>query len=420
MGLEFIKIDPKADEKLLIEKYEQDTNTTLSNAQDARILIQLMVYYANLVKVQANEAANLNLAEYSRYPFVDFIGKMKNCERLKASKGTDTLQININTTFSYDLTISKGLQVKTNDGLYIFETVKDLVIPSGETTGTVEIQSLEATSEVNKYKAGETDTVISSSYSFIKSVKNINGVSGGSEDEDDETYIQRILLSPESFSVAGPELAYKYFAMSAHPSIVDVSIDVPIENAKININGTIEDMQLNSAENNLYSVTTNYQTGEIAITTKQNLTQGSTIKTVMPPPYKINIYVLTKDGIASQVILDKVVETLKDVRPISDYIVPKSAQVQNFEIAGTVYLKKDADDETTKTAVNERLNAIIEEFKCCLNKSVVLNQIIAKINNLDDVFDFKPTSPDSDLPAKKHLYYKGKIGTINWEKMTNE
>lgn len=420
MGLEFIKIDPQADEKLLIEKYEQDTNTTLSNAQDARILIQLMVYYANLVKVQANEAANLNLAEYSRYPFVDFIGKMKNCERLKASKGTDTLQININTTFTYDLTISKGLQVKTNDGLYIFETVKDLVIPSGETTGTVEIQSVEATSEVNKYKAGEIDTVISSSYSFIESVSNLNGVTGGSEDEDDETYIQRILLSPESFSVAGPELAYKYFAMSAHPSIVDVSVDVPSENAQIDINGIVEDMELNSAENDLYSATVNYQTGEITITLKQNLSSDGTIKTIMPHPYIINLYVLTKDGIAAQSILDKVVETLKDVRPICDYIVPKSAQVQNFEIAGTVYLKKDADDETTKSAVNERLNAILDEFKCSLNKSVVLNQIIAKVNNIDGVFNFKPTSPVKDLPAQKYLYYQGSIGTINWEKMTNE
>lgn len=420
MGLEFIKIDPQADEKLLIEKYEQDTNTTLSNAQDARILIQLMVYYANLVKVQANEAANLNLAEYSRYPFVDFIGKMKNCERLKASKGTDTLQININTTFTYDLTISKGLQVKTKDGLYIFETVKDLVIPSGETTGTVEIQSVEATSEVNKYKAGEVDTVISSSYSFIESVSNLNGVTGGSEDEDDETYIQRILLSPESFSVAGPELAYKYFAMSAHSSIVDVSVDVPNENAQIDINGIVEDMELNSAENDLYSATVNYQTGEITITLKQNLSSDGTIKTIMPHPYIINLYVLTKDGIAAQSILDKVVETLKDVRPICDYIVPKSAQVQNFEIAGTVYLKKDADDETTKSAVNERLNAILDEFKCRLNKSVVLNQIIAKVNNIDGVFDFKPTSPVKDLPAQKYLYYQGSIGTINWEKMTNE
>lgn len=420
MGLEFIKIDPQADEKLLIEKYEQDTNTTLSNAQDARILIQLMVYYANLVKVQANEAANLNLAEYSRYPFVDFIGKMKNCERLKASKGTDTLQININTTFTYDLTISKGLQVKTNDGLYIFETVKDLVIPSGETTGTVEIQSVEATSEVNKYKAGEIDTVISSSYSFIERVSNLNGVTGGSEDEDDETYIQRILLSPESFSVAGPELAYKYFAMSAHPSIIDVSVDVPSENAQIDINDITEDMELNSAENDLYSATVNYQTGEITITLKQNLSSDGTIKTKMPHPYKINLYVLTKDGIAAQSILDKVVETLKDVRPICDYIVPKSAQVQNFEIAGTVYLKKDADDETTKSAVNERLNAILDEFKCSLNKSVVLNQIIAKVNNIDGVYDFKPTSPTKDLPAQKYLYYQGSIGTINWEKMTNE
>lgn len=43
-----------------------------------------------------------------------------------------------------------------------------------------------------------------------------------------------------------------------------------------------------------------------------------------------------------------------------------------------------------------------------------------KLNNIDGVYDFKPTSPTKDLPAQKYLYYQGSIGTINWEKMTNE
>jgi phage-related baseplate assembly protein len=41
--------------------------------------------------------------------------------------------------------------------------------------------------------------------------------------EADEDLRQRIVLAPESFSVAGPELAYVFHARSAHPDVLDAS-----------------------------------------------------------------------------------------------------------------------------------------------------------------------------------------------------
>ena len=46
----FIPIDPKQDKIDLIQKYQSDTGTVLYPAQDAMALINLIVYYANLVK----------------------------------------------------------------------------------------------------------------------------------------------------------------------------------------------------------------------------------------------------------------------------------------------------------------------------------------------------------------------------------
>lgn len=45
--------------------------------------------------------------------------------------------------------------------------------------------------------------------------------------EDDEALRQRIVLAPESFSVAGPELAYVYHARSAHGDVLDASATSP-------------------------------------------------------------------------------------------------------------------------------------------------------------------------------------------------
>lgn len=47
------------------------------------------------------------------------------------------------------------------------------------------------------------------------------------EGESDDAYRARIALRPESFSTAGPGGAYRFFALSAHANIKDVSINNP-------------------------------------------------------------------------------------------------------------------------------------------------------------------------------------------------
>lgn len=318
MNLEFIKIDPEADEKMLIDKFEKETDTKVYDAQDTRILIQLMVYYANLVKTQMNDAANLNIVENSRAPFLDFLGKYKNCTRL--------------------------------------------------------------------------------------------------EDESDESYIERILLSPEGFSVAGPELAYIYFAKAAHKDIVDAAVDCPKEDANVKINEIESILTSNTADNDLFSTNINYQTGEVQITLKQALTAGDVINVKIPHPYEVDIYTLTKDGAASEDILNCVAANLKDVRPLADFVVPKTAVIENFEISGTVYLTLTADEQTVVNNVNDILNVFLDEFKNRLNKSVVINQIIQRVCSIDGVYDFDLTSLTENKEAKKNTYYSGSIGTLTFER----
>lgn len=411
---DFIEIDPRADKEMLIRKYEKETDTILYPAQDAMILINLMVYYANLVKTQINEAAKLNLVECSKAPILDFLGKLKNCTRTKAHAGVDTLKIILNTTFSYDINITKGFQVKTNDGAYIFHTMKDLIIPAGETTGYVEIESETANSEVNKYNAGEINTVISSSFSYIESVENTDGVTGGSDDETDEHYIERILLAPEGFSVAGPEAAYIYFALSAHSSIVDAAVDCPSDDATVNINNIESVLTGNTADNELYSTTINYQTGEMQITLKQQLNAQTVIDVKIPHPYKVNIYTLTEDGATPEIVLNEIKEKLIPVKPLCDFVETISATVEEYTISGTVYIYSNADEETVKNNVNEVLNAFIKANKNKLSNAIVLNKIITAVCNVKGVYDFDLSSPSSEFTALKSKSYKGIIGNINF------
>ena len=48
-------------------------------------------------------------------------------------------------------------------------------------------------------------------------------------EEGDERFRERIRLAPAAMSTAGSESAYRYYAMSADPDIVDVAIDCPVD-----------------------------------------------------------------------------------------------------------------------------------------------------------------------------------------------
>ena len=281
------------------------------------------------LQTKFNNAAKLNLVEYSRYPILDFLGKQKNCERL--------------------------------------------------------------------------------------------------EGEGDEKYINRILLAPEGYSVAGPELAYLYYILSADSTIVDAAIEVPDENASVVIASVSEAIQpieteciTNTIENNLFSASMDYEKEEIEITLKEALQAGDKITVRIPHPYKVIPYVLTQTGEASEEILQKVSKTLEGVRPLTDYVIPKSAEIQNFEISGTVYLKQNAEETIVKKEVNEALNAFLESFKGSLKKAVVINQIIKTVLSVDGVYDFKPSSPETILEASPKINYRGIIGEITYERTTNE
>lgn len=419
-NIDFIKIDPKEDELLLVEKYQKDTDTTLFPGQDARILINLMVYYANLVKSQINEAAKLNLVEYSKAPILDFLGKYKNCPRNLAQSGYDRIKIKLKKPFNKNYVLSRGFQVCPKDGLYIFETTKDVTFLENEIETIAEIKSLEETNKVNEYSAGEINTIVSSSFDFIESVENLDGVSGGCDDENNENYIKRILLSPEGFSVAGPEGAYIYFIKSAHPSIKDVSIDVPVEDIKVILNNIETTIKESVTETDNFNISLDNINEEITLQLNKNLNQGDILKVKIPHPYKICPYVLTEDGEASKYILDCVATALKTVRPLSDYVILNSAVIESFEISGTVYLEQEADLETSKEKVNTILNDFLNSVNNSLNVGISINKIKGKVSAIEGVYDFNLNSLTNNLPAKKEICYKGTIGTIKFERVNYE
>ncbi|MGN0014822.1 MAG: baseplate J/gp47 family protein, partial [Candidatus Gastranaerophilaceae bacterium] len=234
----FIKYNVEEEKAKLKEYFEELTEKKLFPAQLENIMLNVISYKASLLVQKFNEAALLNLPQFSRYPILDFIGELFTCYRLKPQNGVDILKVELYEPMSFDFTISKGLQVLTKDEKYIFETVSDAIIKAGDLFAYVEIQSVDANSDVNNYGAGEINILIKPE-SYIKSVSNINGVSGGFDEENDESYIKRILLAPEGFSCAGSKNAYIYHTLATHAGILDAQADCPQIPATIEYDGNI-------------------------------------------------------------------------------------------------------------------------------------------------------------------------------------
>lgn len=388
----FIEIDPKADEALLVNKYlELTKKTELFPAQSERILISLIAYYANLVKNQFNDAAALNLVRFSRAPVLDFIGELFGCTRLNAECGQDILQITLFEEFSTDLTIEKGLEIQTKDGKYIFKTSEDVIVPAGETIVTVPLKCEIATAAVNSYGIGDINILIKP-LSYIKNVTNIKGVSGGLDEESDESYIERILLSPESYTCAGSYGSYIYHTKSAHQDIVDVEAESPQLPAKVSIDS--EELQEFSVD---------YKSGVVTFTHNEQV-----FEITIPPAASVLVYPLVKDGGAQFDIVKSAIESKLNDRncmPMTDYISVLEPVAIEKELSITVILSENADKEKVKSLVNIAINQLCADYRKTLNTSLVPLRFITPLGNIDGVHNVIINNLKAEEQCKLNEYF---------------
>lgn len=362
--INLIEINAEADEATLVSMYEAETGKTLYPAQDERIMLSVINQLSILNQAKFNEGLKNCFPKYATGIFLDLFGDLLGCPRLSAGCAVDTLKVTLYETFSTDKTISKGAQIETKDGEYIFETTEDLVIPAGSLTGTVPIKSVLAGNALNSYAAGEINTLITD-YDYVESVINLDGASGGINNESDEDYLERLLLAPEKFSTAGPTKAYEYFALTAHPSIIDVKVK-------------------SSA------------------------------------PGVVDVYLLTTSGPASESVINAVKTLLNDdkIRPLTDNVNVYSCSAVDWILNANITLTTTADEETTKATVISAINNYFASLKKKLGLSIVKSQIISVINNVNGVYSVDPDSISDGVSGDDSKYFNCSISTLNWGRVS--
>jgi len=218
----FANIDPTYYEGLLIDAYQNITNRTLYPGDPDRLLVDLQTYATALLAIAINETGKQNLLAYASGSNLDALAEFYGVTRLPAQPAQTTLQFSINQPLNFNVVIPAGTRA-TPDGKLFFATLQEGIIPAGNTSVSVPAACQTPGSVGNGYVAGQINQMVET-VPYVTSVVNTATSMYGTDPETDDRFRQRIRLSMERFSTAGPTKAYKYWTLTAHQDIEDVEV----------------------------------------------------------------------------------------------------------------------------------------------------------------------------------------------------
>jgi phage-related baseplate assembly protein len=336
----------------MIAEFEAAADRTLYPAQVERLLINLYAYRESLVRNAIQYAGEQNLLAFATFPMLDYLGQLLGVARLASQPAQTTIQFTLTSALTVPFTIAAGTTVGTNDGQFVFATIAAVTIAAGATSASIAASATAPGAAANGYLPGQVDVLLNPS-ALVASAVNTTTTAGGSAPETDDHLRTRIQAAPNQFSVAGPVGAYRFFTISADPSIIDAQI-------------------------------------------------------VSPAPGVVNAYVLTgpvtvqpaaapnSAGVAGSLLLTKVAAALNadNVRPLTDTVNALAVTEIDYQITATVTLYSDADPTATIAAANTAAQELALELAAKIQRDIVPSQIIAALS-VPGVYEVTLTAPAS-------------------------
>lgn len=206
-----------------IADYEARSGKVLQPAHIERLLINTYAYREMLVRKAFNEAYRQQHPRFATGLMLDLCGDDVNTPRLEASAARCTIRFSAALSGVQTAFIPIGTLVSV--GEVSFATVEEGTLTAARRTLDLQAVCTQNGAVGNGWSAGQINTLSPEFSGLEVKAANITVPTGGADVESDDAYRERILLAPESFSVAGPVGAYEYFARRVNPTICDVYVD---------------------------------------------------------------------------------------------------------------------------------------------------------------------------------------------------
>lgn len=218
--MEQVKTDTRA-------LFEQIAGRPLNPADVENLVLNVLIYRETLIRQKIQDAAVINLVNFSRAPIIDYIGEIVGAVRLAATRATTEFTINLVPGHG-GVTIPQGTRIASTDGLGVFAFTEDITVLTGVNVATAIGACTVEGAGGNGYGVGIV-SVIQDPYPYLSSVTNTLVTAGGAEQESDDLFRERIKLAPSQFTTAGSRSSYKYHAMSSTPAIIDCGVYSPVD-----------------------------------------------------------------------------------------------------------------------------------------------------------------------------------------------
>lgn len=322
----FIDRNPDAITAEIVAQYEQLSSKTLYPAQVERLLIDVIAYRENLVRIGIQEAAKQNLVAYARAPMLDYLGELVGVTRLPAQPAKTVLRFTLDAVRATGLLIPTDTRVEGGDGATIFATDVDVILPTGQLSVDVAATCEEPGTAGNGWQPGQINSLVDELGDMEVVAANTSVTSTGYDEEDDERLRERIKLAPESFTNAGSRLAYRFHALKAHQSIVDVAV-------------------------------------------------------LSPTPGTVKLYPLLATGLPDANILSLVEAMCSDerVRPLTDQVQAVAPAQVDYAIQAQLVLYTNVDAALVKAQAQANAEAYVADRAASLGRDLVPSQVIAAL-----------------------------------------
>jgi phage-related baseplate assembly protein len=347
-NVQFAPTDARTIETAIITGFEYasrragQTDFTLFEGDPRRLFLQAIA----LIILQQNALIDItgksNLLRYADDSTIEDIGWLYGTRgnRLKPSHATTTIEFTLSAIRNTVTTVPAGTRIIAAD--LTFATAVNLDIPIGELTGQVQaIRDLPG-SIGNSLLPGQVFQIIDP-IAFVINAENVTESSGGADLEGLESYRERVRNVPESFSTAGPDGAYWFWAKTANPGIVDVDVWMP----SLDINKFADFLAPFGITNAsaFYTSLFNY------------FRESGT------GPGNVNIVALMEDGsLASADIRQAVYDICNDKkrRPLTDFLHVIDGEYIDYSIDITYWI--DANRATDAIAIQNAVNAAVKNY----------------------------------------------------------
>lgn len=378
---EYITTDADVIRQEILTELESNVGEPLYPGDERRIFGEALVAVVVSMYNTMNDAAKQKMLRYARGDVLDALGERVGVTRIAPTSAMTVLRFSLLEAVGENVIIPQGTRV-TNDSTHYFATTTAAVIPVGELYVDVRAQSVEGGTAYNGIPIGSINSIVDAVV-YVDRVSNITETVGGGDEETDDSLRERIKAAPSKLSTAGPVNGYKYWAMSADSSIIDVCVKSEQETIErtLAVNGgkaykggdrlLLDTLTVYKANGSVAAkdgdYTASYEDGLLTVTlTPSGALSGATsVKITIDDTNAgvVKIVPMCADGqIPDENILQKVAAAVNasEIRPLTDKVVVEAPQVRYYDIELTYYTPADQESECIETV--EGGNGSIDRF----------------------------------------------------------